>query len=112
MIYFIRTTETSGSGYIKAQITTDFATGGPSVANSGTSGDTLSYTCTVAAPGTACTGSVTASTTAQTSIATFAAGVHSAKAGNAASLLWTLINDPAYKTGTYTATVTFTISAT
>ncbi|MDR3677332.1 MAG: hypothetical protein P4N24_17725 [Acidobacteriota bacterium] len=113
MIYFIRTTETSGSGYIKAQITTDFApAGGPSVANSGTSGDTLSYACTVAAPGTACTGSVNASTTAQTSIATFAAGVHSAKAGNAASLLWTLINDPAYKTATYSATVTFTISAT
>src|SRR5215470_20202852 len=33
-------------------------------------------------------------------------------AANAATVSWTLTNDPKYKTGSYSATVTFTISAT
>ncbi len=112
MTYYIRTSETGGTGSITAKITTDFApTGGPSVASPAT-GDALNYGCTVALPGTACTGPVTASTSTTTSVATFSAGAHSAKAGNSASVAWTLPNDPTYKANTYTATVTFTISAT
>jgi hypothetical protein len=112
MTYFIRTTETGGSGSITAKITTDFSpTGGPSVASPPVGSDALTYGCTVAAPGTACTGPVTALTTGTTSVATFAAAAHSAKAGNSASVAWTLPNDPVYKVNTYTATVTFTISA-
>lgn len=112
MTYFIRTTESTGSGSVVLKVTTDFAgSGGPSVATPPSAGDALSYTCTVAAPGTACSGSLNGSTTATSSVATFGVGAHSAKAGNAASVAWTLTNDPVYKTGAYTATVTFTISA-
>jgi hypothetical protein len=110
--YFIRTTNTGGTGFIKLQVTTDFApTGGPSVGTPPTAGDALSYTCTVSSPGTACSGSQTSSTASQTSVATFGTNAHSTKAGNSASVAWTLTNDPLYVTGSYTAVVTYTISA-
>jgi len=48
---------------------------------------------------------------AATAVGTFGAGASSSKAGNAASLNWSLTDDPAYATGTYAATATFTISA-
>jgi hypothetical protein len=110
--YFIRTTKSGGSGFIKLQVTTDFApTGGPSVGTPPTAGDTLSYTCTVSVPATGCSGSVTSATASQTSVATFGTDAHSAKAGNSASVSWDLSNDPVYQTGPYAAIVTYTISA-
>ena len=110
--YKIRTTQTSGSGTITLKVTTDFSpANGPSVAKPPSTGDALQYACTVASPGTACTGSLTSSTTASTSVATFGADAHSAVGGNAGSVAWTLTNDPVYKTGSYGATVTFTIAA-
>jgi hypothetical protein len=113
LTYKIRTTKTTGTGNITLKVTTDFAgTGGPSVAVPPSAGDTLTYLATVSAPGTAATGSQTASTTASTSVGTFGGGASSLKAGNTASVAWDLTNDPVYGTGTYTATVTFTISAT
>jgi len=112
LTYQIRTTKSTGSGTLTLKITTDFGgTGGPSVGTPPSAGDTLQYTCTVSAPGTACTGSQTASTSASTSVATFGAGASSTKAGNSASVAWSLTDDPVYSTGTYTATATFTISA-
>ena len=111
LTYKVRTTKVGGSGTITTQVTTDFTGAGPSVATPPSSGDALTYTCTVASPGTACSSAQTASTTAATSVGTFGANAHSAKAGNTASLAWSLTNDPLYETGTYTATVTFTISA-
>jgi hypothetical protein len=110
--YQVRTTKTGGTGTISAKVTTDFPAGGPSVTTPPTTGDALTYTCTVSSPGTGCSGSVTASTTATTSVATFGAGAKSTKAGNTGSLAWSLTDDPVYDTGTYTATVTFTVSAT
>ena len=113
LTYKMRTTQSTGTGTLTAKVTTDFApTLGPSVASPLNAGDTLTYTCTVAAPGTACSGTQTASTASQTSVATFGAGASSVLAGNSASLSWILVNDPQYKTGSYTATVTFTVSAT
>lgn len=114
LTYKIRTTKTGGSGSITLQVTSDFSpAGGPSVATPPTAGDTLAYTCTVASPGLACTGSQTSSTTAATPVAAFGADAHSAVAGTSGtSVFWTLQNDPAYKTGSYSATVTFTISST
>ena len=110
--YKVRTTQSTGSGNITLQITTDFSpAGGPSVATPPSAGDSLKYICTVSTPGTGCSGSLTASTTASTSVATFGAGASSANAGNAGSTAWTLINDPVYKTGSYSATATYTISA-
>ena len=111
--YKMRTSKASGTGTIGVQVTSDFLPGsGPSVSSPPSAGDTLAYTCSVTAPGTGCSGSQTASTTTVTPVATFGADAHSAKAGNTGSLSWDLTNDPKYGTGTYTATVTFTISAT
>ena len=112
--YKVRTTKVGGTGTVTLQVTSDFSpAGGPSVATPPTAGDTLAYTCTVAAPGTACTGSQTASTTGATSVATFGADAHSLQAGTGGnSVSWTLTNDPVYKTGSYSSTVTFTISST
>ncbi len=113
LTYKIRTTQSTGAGTLTLRVTTDFSpVNGPSVASPPSGGDTLSYTCTVAAPGTACSGPITSSTTASTSVGTFGAGASSALAGNSASVAWTLKNDPVYKTGAYSATVTFTVSAT
>jgi hypothetical protein len=113
LTYKIRTTQSTGTGAITLHVTSDFSpANGPSVATPPTAGDTLAYTCTVASPGTACSGSQTSSTSTSTGVGTFGAGASSALAGNSASVAWTLANDPVYKTGSYTATVTFTVSAT
>jgi hypothetical protein len=116
--YFIRTAKTDGVGSIVLKVTGDFSAGGgnsPSVASPPTDSDHLYYSCTVPDPthgsATACTGPVNSSTTASTSVATFGIDARSAKAGVSSSVLWGLSNDPLYQTGTYTATVTYTISA-
>jgi hypothetical protein len=119
LTYYVRTTQTSGAGSITAKVTTDFSpAGGPSVATPPTAGDALAYTSSGTAPGNGGTGAVmafagiTASTSAQTNVATFAANNRSLITGNSESVAWTLTNDPKYQTGAYSATVTFTISAT
>jgi len=112
--YKIRTGKVGGTGTITVQITTDFnPAGGPSVATPPSAGDSLDFTCTASAPATACVGTQAASTGSATNIATFGADARSAMAGNGGnSVSWSLTNDPQYSTGTYTATATFTISAT
>lgn len=119
LTYFIRTTASGGTGTITLKVTTDFtcASGGPCVATPPTAGDALTYSCTVATPGnggtaTPCSGSQTASTSTTTPVGTFGADAHSLNTGNSGSVSWTLTNDSKYKTGTYSAVVTFTISAT
>ena len=112
--YKIRTTKVGGTGNVTAYVSSDFSNGSsnqPSVANPPT-GDSLTYTCTVAAPGTACGSAQTATTVAAsaTPVASFGADAHAT--GNTGSVNWSLTNDPLYPTGTYNATVTFTISAT
>ena len=116
--YFIRTAKTGGVGSIVLEVTGDFSAGGgssPSVKSPPTSTDFLYYSCTVPSPtsgtATACTGPVNSSTTASTSVATFGTDARSPKAGVSSSVLWGLSNDPLYQTGSYTATVTYTISA-
>lgn len=113
--YKIRTTTTTGSGTVTMQVTSDFSpAGGPSVASPPTAGDKLAYNCTIVTPGSGsnCASSVTASTTSAQTVASFGAGKNSASAGTSGNTInWTLTNDPAYHTGTYSATVTFTISA-
>ena len=116
LTYYVRTLT---AGTITVEITTDFSTGGPgggpSVATPPTTGDSLTYTCTAAAPvtgsATACATAQTASTTTATNVVTFGATTQSANAGNSSSTSWTLTNDPAYKAGSYTAIATYTISA-
>jgi len=112
--YQMRTTQTSGSGSIVLKVTSDFSpTGGPSVANPPSAGDTLTYTCTAGTNGagaTYCSGSQTASTSSTTSVMTTGADKHS-NPTDTGSVSWVLVNDPKYKTGSYSSTVTFTISA-
>jgi hypothetical protein len=111
--YKVRTTQTSGAAHIQLEVTSDFSpSGGPLVATPPTAGDALAYTCSVSSPATSCSGSQTSSTASATGVATFGAGASSALAGNSGSVGWTLTNDPTYQTGAYSATVTFTISAT
>jgi len=108
--YSIRTAESGGTGSITLQVTSDWtpSTGNLSVANPHDADDLLKYTCT-AATGTACATALTASTTAATTVATIGAGAHGENV--AGSVTWSLKNDPAYKTGAYSATVTFTIGS-
>ena len=110
--YKIRTTTSGGSGSITLKVTTDFSpANGPSVAHPPTAGDVLTYTCAITGVGTACSSAMTASTTSSTNVVTFGAATRSSAAGDTGSVSWSLTNDPKYATGTYTATVTFTISA-
>jgi hypothetical protein len=114
LTYYVRTTQSGGSGSITLKVTSDFSpANGPSVTTPPSTGDKLAYTCTLTGVGTACSGSVTASTSSSTSVATFGAGSHTVTfpGGDTANTAWTLTNDPKYQTGSYSATVTYTISA-
>ena len=111
--YKARTTASTGSGSLTMQSTADFSpAGGPSIASG-----QLTYTCGAASLGTGCSGPLTVSA-AQTNVVTLAAsectgggGSCSATNPNTVQTTFTLSNNPAYKTGTYSATLTFTISA-
>ena len=101
--YKIRTSQTTGTGSIAVQVST-FGTGGPAVAD-------LAYTCTSPTSGTPCSSSTAASTSTATSVVTFGADAHSADEGDAGTAVWTLADRTGIKTGSYSSTATFTISA-
>jgi hypothetical protein len=95
---------------ITARVTTDFAGGGPSAASGA-----LQYTCTGATLGTACAAQ-TASTASETLVLTLpqsacTGGTCAGTDPNTINLNFTLIDDPGYQTGSYSAVVRFTISA-
>jgi hypothetical protein len=103
--YKIRTSQSSGTGSVTVQVTA-FGTDGPAMTD-------LTYGCTVVSPATGCGASgVAVSTSAGTSVATFGADAHSSDTGDAGSIDWTLVDKPGAKTGSYSSTATFTISAT
>jgi len=118
--YRARTTQSTGSGSITVKATADFApTGGPSIATPPSTGDAVQYTCSGATLGTSCSGTQTMSTSIATNVVTLSAsectgggGSCSSASPNTVTLNFTLTNDPEYKAGTYSATLTFTISAT
>lgn len=101
--YKIRTTQSGGTGSITVLVTA-FSTGGPAVSD-------LAYTCTSPTSGTACASSTAASTTVASSVVAFGADAHSADAGDSGTAVWTLADRTTIKTGTYTSTATFTVSA-
>jgi hypothetical protein len=113
--YWVRTTPGGTGATITAQVTSNFLpSGGPSAVTGA-----LTYTCTAATYGAACSATQTASTAAQTpvlnlptSACTGGGGVCSAADLNTVNLNFTLTDDPTYSTGSYSAVVTFTISAT
>jgi hypothetical protein len=118
--YDARTTQSTGGGTITVQATSDFTpAGGPSIASPPSTGDALQYTCSGATLGTACSGTQKVSTTTSTNVVTLApsectggGGSCSSSSPNTVTLNFTLTDDPEYKTGSYSATLTFTISAT
>ncbi len=108
LTYSVRTTKVGGNGSIVVEVTNDFNAGGPLAASGN-----LTYTCTATGPATAggCgTAAATASTTATTPVFTFGADAH-ANALNTSTVTWSVPDNPSYQTGTYTATVTWTITA-
>ena len=112
LTYYIRTSQVGGSGSIQMKITNDFRPAGGPLAASGH----LTYSCTTNNPtnggaATPCTGQATASTTTQMTVTSFGPDARSSLAGDTASVQWSLKNDPAFKAGSYSGTVTFTISA-
>ena len=106
--YRIRTTESSGAGTVTALVTTPF----DAASNIKTADLTHVVAKVGGAVGTANTNSTTASEQTATNILTFGAGAHSSDSNDSATINWTLADRPAYKTGTYSATVTLTISVT
>jgi len=114
-------TSATGTGSITVKATTDFpcASVGPCIATPPTAGDALKYTCSGATLGTNCAGTQTVSTTAATNVVTGVPASSCTGGGapctaatpNTVTLSFTLTDDPKYQTGSYTATLTFTISA-
>jgi len=111
--YEARTTQ-QGGGAITLQMGSDFQPGGgPSVGKG-----VLTYTCQGATEGTPCSGAQTASTSNQTPVVTLPGSVCtgggrpcSGQDPDSVSLTFTLIDDPGYATGVYSANVIFIISA-
>ena len=112
--YRARTTASTGSGSVTVKGTADFSpAGGPSIG-----AGQLTYTCSSASLGTACSSTQTTSTTSQTNIVTLGANACTGGGGSCSSVnpntvqtSFTLTNNPAFQTGSYAATLTFTASA-
>jgi hypothetical protein len=117
--YRARSSQSTGQATITVKATADFApTGGPSIANPPSAGDTFTYTCSGATLGIACSGMQTVSTTSATNVVSIGASACtgggapcSAANPNTVNVSFTLTDDPKYKTGSYSATLTWTISA-
>jgi len=121
--YKVRTSST-GSGSITVYASTDFpcASGGPCIGTPPSAGDALTYTCSGATLGSNCSGTQTVTTSAAgaTSVVTAVPTLACTGSGspcssanpNTVAVNFTLTDDPKYKTGSYSATLTFTISAT
>jgi hypothetical protein len=112
--YRARTTASTGSGSVTVKATADFnPAGGPSIASG-----QLTYTCSSANLGAACSTTQTTSTASQTNVLTLGASACTGGGGacssvnpNTVQTSFTLTNNPAFQTGSYTATLTFTASA-
>jgi hypothetical protein len=117
--YRARTSQGTGQGTITVKATADFMpAGGPSIVHPPSPGDKFTYTCSGASLGNSCSGIQTVSTTAATNVVSIGAsactggGAPCSMANpNTASVTFALTDDPAYRTGSYSATLTWTISA-
>jgi len=109
--YKVRTTP-SGSSTLLVKAASDFSpANGPSIANSD-----LTYTCSGATLGTACSGSQTVSTTTQTNVVTVGGGACTGSGctgadPNSVSISLTLTDSPTFQTGSYSTSLMFSISA-
>ena len=115
--YYART---SAGGTITAKSISDFATCGAPATAPSVACNAVKYTCAAVTFGTGCASTQTLSTTTSTSVVSLPPSSGCTNGGSPCgpanpsgiSLTFTLTNDPNYKTGTYSAIVQFTISAT
>jgi hypothetical protein len=120
--YRARTTASSGTGSITVEATSDFVCvgGGSCTSAPSASSGALVYTCTGATLGSGCAGTQTISTGGATNVVSAIPAASCTGGGspcttadpNTVTMNFSLTDDPKYKTGAYTATLTFTISAT
>jgi hypothetical protein len=120
--YRARTTTIVGTGSITVKASADFvcASGGPCIATPPSPGDALNYTCSGATLGSNCPGTQTISTGGATSVVNAIPAGSCTGGGNPCTtanpntviLNFNFTDDPKYRTGSYTATLIFTISAT
>lgn len=111
----VRSSSSGSGGSVTVSGTANFSpAGGPSI-----SSGTLNYTCTAPTLGTACSGTNTISLTSSTNVlaippssCTGGGSPCSTADPNTVNLILALPNDPAYRTGSYSASLTFTISST
>jgi len=109
--YKVRTTP-SGSSTLVVKAASDFSpANGPSIVNSD-----LTYICSGATLGSACSGSQTVLTSSTTNVLTVGAGACSGSgcAGpnpNSVSISLTSVDSPTFKTGSYSTSLQFSISA-
>jgi hypothetical protein len=117
--YRARTRQGTGQGTITVKATSDFTpAGGPSISNPLSAADKFTYTCSGATLGVSCSGVQTVSTTTSTNVVSLGAsactggGAPCSTANpNSANVTFILTDDSKYKTGSYSATLTWTISA-
>jgi hypothetical protein len=108
--YWARTSD-GGGGSVTVQANSDFLpSGGPTAS-------AVIYSCSGATLGTACSGTQTLATASQTSLVLLPGGACTGGSGycstqdpNTVLLAFTVPSKPHYKTGTYSAQITFTIS--
>jgi hypothetical protein len=108
--YWARTSE-GGGGSLTLQAGSEFSpAGGPMVQD-------VTYSCTGGTLGTACSGSQTLAIAAQTPLLSLPAGACTGGGGscstqepNTVQATFSVPNKPQYRTGTYSAPITFTIS--
>lgn len=108
--FYVRNTQGSGTGSITVKATEFSPAAGPLIAN-------VTYICSAPSVGVACPGTQTLSTGLTTPIVTFPASACTGAGCTGTTpqtvqLLFNLANSSQYKTGTYSATLTFTVSAT
>ena len=117
--YRARTRQGTGQGTITVKATSDFMpVGGPSIASPPSTTDKFTYTCSGATLGASCSGIQTVSSTSATNVVSLGAsactggGAPCSTANpNSANVTFILTDDSKYKTGSYSATLTWTISA-
>jgi hypothetical protein len=104
--FSIRTTKVGGSGSITLQAAEFTTAGGPLV-----SAGNLTYSCSgTPSVGTKCAGPITASTSAPTAVLS-SVGADAKANAQVINVDWSLANSPAFSTGSYSSTVTFTLSS-
>jgi hypothetical protein len=109
--YWARTSS-AGSGSLTVQANSNFSpSGGPSISD-------VTYLCSGATLGAACSGSQTLAISTQTAVVALPSGACTGGGGtcstaepNTVELTFSAPDKPHYKTGTYSAQITFTISA-